>query len=1137
MQKNKTHLKELLLLLVLCTCNNTFGQTVLNGFTQKSYDNVANTYNYTYWDASFKTTISPRKFTNHTSSYNLNIDYTNLNINSLAVNSTNTTSSNAFQESNATTFPTLQSGNINYRILQNGGALYEKTATPTKLGIRIGQMVEYGTWFNRRVLDSLNFTNAPDLYGSYSGIEFSNWHNRFKMTFHVKPRTTITNGQLELSVQIPAAFGQTFSSNNIYGFAKTANGEGFAVKGGATVSNLTRVGNTITVQTAQMNLVANTPYELSVIFYVVKNNFSSTYMVIADDSPNVAVTTSQTLPTTRSVPVTYSPDEGLYYVDVPSYWMGYGNCSLVDLLQNLKLSLRNTEATDKRVRLCFRQIPGPNIVGFSSMLRNPDGSPAGVPLQISKDWHGDYNMLYSGTWIREYTEVIVPSNSVLNFDYTRVGAKWGKVYGAFSHQLSVVGAGVSRGGWLEAGLGSFGENITHSPDYEYGNSNICDYRPFLVTNKNYGGTSTECNWTGNAGGMDMFFYNNSGGTRIYQSQVKTQFKKYGPNLTETSISAYSSDNKLKLDYTFQLNRSDDYMRVYYKIKIKALENTPFSRFDIFQMGSDSYNYRKAQSLAYGNDAGLLGQFTPNNMGTNNYTTTAIALTGTNQWIWSGDGKFMEAPGGISIETNNALIIRSYNASFGGQISNTPYFRERSNANASTLKPTQYCLVPPPTITSFAQGDSIELLLEAVCLPKQTTDYYGPNVNFTQALTQYGNTWGLLQREAVGNVLNARSETNTINTQYPLTVTTTNNTGSVIITGGKSYVPVVFKGLTNITDPKLWRARNNCWELVDQANYGKDFWQTEYDAETGLFELIYNVNQDITNDATATIKYYLGATPPTPTLVVQTKVNQNAWMLAHAATVNERESVVFAPQVTENGTTTIGTSGTWRWTGPNGYTANTRPIDFTSAAVAQTGSYIVTYTDAFGCAISQTFQLTVNRLLPIELLSFTATPLSKTNQLTWITAAERHNKGFDIQRQKANGEWASIGFVAGQGKASTYTFEDMHPLSISYYRLRQIDVDGKEDVSKVVSVRQNQSDFITILPNPTSGKVQIVLPINDYSLEQLATITLYDLSGRQILTQKTTNAQVELDLSNLAKGIYMIEVQVNKRVYKEKIVRQ
>ncbi|MFN0200225.1 MAG: hypothetical protein ACKVTZ_01820, partial [Bacteroidia bacterium] len=431
-------------LLLLFTFSHLFSQTIVNGFTPASYNNVTANYNYTYWDITHKIGANPRKFTNQTSSYHLNVDYTNLNISSLDINNTNTNAVNAFQEANATTFPTLQSGNIDYKILQNGSVLHQKTATPTNSHIRIGQMVEYGTWLNRRVIDSINFTGATAVAnGWHSGIEFTNWHNRFKITFHLRPRVTITDGQLQLSVQIPAAFAQTFQSGAIYGFAKTANGEGFAVKAGATVANVNVVGNVMTIQSAATNLIAGTNYQISLIFYAVKNNFSAVYASV-DDAPNITLAVSQNLPSVTTVPSSYSSDEGLFYIDVPRYGMGYNNCSAADLLQNLKLTLTNNSATDKAVRLCFRQIPGVNIVGFSSMLRNPNGDPSGIPLQISKNWHNTYNMMYSGTWTREYAEVIVPANTALKFDYTRVGAKWGGVQAAFSHQLSVVGAGVSR---------------------------------------------------------------------------------------------------------------------------------------------------------------------------------------------------------------------------------------------------------------------------------------------------------------------------------------------------------------------------------------------------------------------------------------------------------------------------------------------------------------------------------------------------------------------------------------------------------------------------------------------------------------------------------------------------------------------
>jgi hypothetical protein len=175
------------------------------------------------------------------------------------------------------------------------------------------------------------------------------------------------------------------------------------------------------------------------------------------------------------------------------------------------------------------------------------------------------------------------------------------------------------------------------------------------------------------------------------------------------------------------------------------------------------------------------------------------------------------------------------------------------------------------------------------------------------------------------------------------------------------------------------------------------------------------------------------------------------------------------------------------------------------------------------------------VIPIELLSITAKAVNNTNVVAWETATEINNKGFDVQRKTANGTWESLGFVEGANKPSTYTFEDKGPLSISYYRLRQMDFDGKESLSKVVSVAQNQKGQIRISPNPTSDKVNILLSNNDRF--ESTTVTVYDLIGRQVLTQKTTANAVELDMSNLAKGTYLVKIDANNSVYTEKIIRQ
>lgn len=942
-----------------------FSQTIINEINQESFNNFTSSYNYTYWDSSWKISGANRSFSNQTSSYALNIDYTNLNINSLLINKTSATPTDAFHELKATTFQTNFSGNINYSILQNGVDMYQKSSTPTSFGRKDSQMAEYGTWCNRRFV-STNFTNSPAIEPYFTGIEFTNWHNRFKMTFHVKPTADITNGQLQFSVEIPSEYASVFSNNGIYGFADTDNA-GFVLKTGSSGTTFTVTGNIITVTTASQNLVSYIPYQVSILFYTLKENLSTTYQQTFNQEEQVTISASQTSPNASgNDSISYNTDEGIHYLDIPRYGMGYNNCTQTDVIQNINVSIQNTSAIEKRVRLCFRQIPNVNVVGFNSILRNANGDPSGFPLQVSKNWHNGTAQLFSGSWIKEYTEIMIPANTNLNFMYTRTGAKWGETYTASSHQLSVVGAGVPRGGWLEAALGGFGENVTHSPDYEYGSSNVCDVRPFLVTNTNYGGNSQECFWTGNAGGMDMWVYEDATGSRKYQSQVKTRFNKYSPNLTETSISAISSDEKLKLDYTFYLNRSDDFTRVYYKVKIEALANASFNRFDIFQLGGDIYNIHNTQSVVYGNDTGTLGQFTPTNNGSNNYTNNEIALTGANPWLWAGDGLYYTgANSGININTNNAMIIRDYKASFNGTVNNTPYLRERSSSigfSASWVNnPTSYCLVPPPGTTSFTTGDSIELLVEIAILPKMDGDYYGPNTNFSSALATHGNAYNLLYREALGNKIIASSSTNTINTEYPLTVETIGNTGMVVITGGKGYVPLVFSGLTSITNPKLWKTKNSCWELVDQSVSGKDFWQANYIQESGTYQLIYNVNQDIANDDTAIIKYYLGETPPEIAIVSQSNHNSMGWSLDTAINANIGDTIYFGPQVTENSITTIGNNGSWTWLGPNGYSANERAVLINPLDASHHGIYTVTFTDEFGCSASQEFQIVLPTL--------------------------------------------------------------------------------------------------------------------------------------------------------------------------------
>jgi hypothetical protein len=216
-----------------------------------------------------------------------------------------------------------------------------------------------------------------------------------------------------------------------------------------------------------------------------------------------------------------------------------------------------------------------------------------------------------------------------------------------------------------------------------------------------------------------------------------------------------------------------------------------------------------------------------------------------------------------------------------------------------------------------------------------------------------------------------------------------------------------------------------------------------------------------------------------------------------------------------------------------HNGTTWDADIAAVYTSMTNSWAVTgYTGSF----SPFIVASPGVVLPTELLYMKAKAVNNTNMVSWETASEINNKGFDVQRKTQAGEWETLGFVNGSGKASSYTFEDKAPLSISYYRLRQVDFDGTETLSKVVSVNQSTKGRISITPNPTSDKVNINLNQNDVSNET-ATIVLSDMTGRQVLTQTTTAGAFQLDLSHLAKGMYVVIVQSNNAIYQEKIIRQ
>ena len=146
--------------------------------------------------------------------------------------------------------------------------------------------------------------------------------------------------------------------------------------------------------------------------------------------------------------------------------------------------------------------------------------------------------------------------------------------------------------------------------------------------------------------------------------------------------------------------------------------------------------------------------------------------------------------------------------------------------------------------------------------------------------------------------------------------------------------------------------------------------------------------------------------------------------------------------------------------------------------------------------------------PVELLYFTATTTKSGVELKFETALEVNASHFEIERSVDAKAWSRIATVKAANKPTRYTATDDTPLSVgAYYRLKQVDFDGKFEVFKNVFVEKKDSK-LTIFPNPTTAAVNIVSE---------KSIAIYDLSGK--LYRSVESGSVTI--SNLPKGVYLV----------------
>jgi hypothetical protein len=204
------------------------------------------------------------------------------------------------------------------------------------------------------------------------------------------------------------------------------------------------------------------------------------------------------------------------------------------------------------------------------------------------------------------------------------------------------------------------------------------------------------------------------------------------------------------------------------------------------------------------------------------------------------------------------------------------------------------------------------------------------------------------------------------------------------------------------------------------------------------------------------------------------------------------------------------------------------LKFTNLTIGQGYVFCFSFTVPAGCYHTAYWPYFIGATpLPVELLTFTGEREKETVVLRWTTASEVNNDHYNLQRSSNQEEFTTIGTSAGAGNSTVvnnYIFNDVEPLNgINYYRLQQVDYDGKTTNYPVVALRFDRNNS-NLFPNPVKDFSS--LSFNSDRDKQLD-VRVFDAVGKIVYSSSEQvhkgENEIHLDVSSFTNGIYYLRI--------------
>ncbi|MFH0733432.1 MAG: C25 family cysteine peptidase [bacterium] len=191
------------------------------------------------------------------------------------------------------------------------------------------------------------------------------------------------------------------------------------------------------------------------------------------------------------------------------------------------------------------------------------------------------------------------------------------------------------------------------------------------------------------------------------------------------------------------------------------------------------------------------------------------------------------------------------------------------------------------------------------------------------------------------------------------------------------------------------------------------------------------------------------------------------------------------------------------------------------------------------------KLTVGSVVPVELTSFLAVPKGNNIQLSWSTATETNNNGFELQRKCDNEDWKNVVFIKGNGTSTdSHTYQYLDNLtnvkgSNVVYRLKQIDFDGSYAYSKTIEATLAPSTFSLEqnYPNPFNPSTTI-----NFSIPEKSNVSIKVFNSLGQIIEELVNSSyepgfysIQFNPANYSSGVYYYQMHAGSFIQIKKMM--